>query len=1077
VKPTSDQAARDAVRDLERTLVVEASAGTGKTELLCDRALEILRRPGFDPAGLVAITFTEKAAAEMSARLRRRLEDELRADADEQLAAALAAFDRAHISTIHSFAATLLRERPVEAGVDPAFVVADDVASGLLFEEAWDEWLRAEAARRPGPAAWEALWTASGRPREDWLGAVARALVDEREFIAPGGACGGGAAPALADALAAALAAFSRVRAGCRDAEDDCFRSFLAMEGLAAALAKGEWDGAAAAAVGSHGRKGNWPPGVKEELDVFRKRVKDLIPAAADELRGRVLLPAVPWLEAAAAAYAARKDARGELDFDDLLARAAALVRDRDARAYFHRRFAYFLVDEFQDTDPRQVELVFYLAEAGEAADDWRRVQLRPGKLFVVGDPKQSIYRFRRADVATYAEAQEVALRSGGELVRLTDNFRAGPRLIDFTNAVFRPLFGAGEPPYQAAYGELRTSALTAAKQKDAPGVWVLAADAPFADEREAAAATAAFIARAVAEGSLTVYDKAEGRRRPAVFRDFALLFRAWTNVGTWEDALDEAGVPFYTQGGRAFYRRREVKALVAAARAIDNPADAVAFVATLMSPLFGVAGEELLELQLAGGGWDYRVPLPPAAPSRFRRAWEVFAGLHARRGERSPAATLAELVRETKFPATAALWGGGPRAAANVRKVLTSARRFAAAGGFGLRDFARWLDDRERREEAEHESPALDPGDNFVRLMTVHGAKGLEFGVVVLPDLARREKAFVGNFVDRRRGALHLALGSRGEGWRTPGYYDAAEEEKRFLEAEKYRLLYVAATRARELLVLPEMEKLESESYRRMWEEATRTPANFTRVRAEGAPPPPAEPPAGREAPAFGDAYAAWRRGRDEALADGAAWRPPVPVTTVAEAESEPEREFEERRPEATLGEKRGRALHAAMAALGPAAAGPPDDLAVWACRAEGLEDEATFALVRRWVEECRRAAPVAAAERAGVRAWREVPLSLDWGGWTVNGRVDLVYEDAGGMVLVDYKTREDALGEAAAREKYRGQLAVYAAALRRVTGLPVARAWAVVLPAAGDALAVDAGGGEELAAAGEALLGRPLP
>ncbi len=190
---------------------------------------------------------------------------------------------------------------------------------------------------------------------------------------------------------------------------------------------------------------------------------------------------------------------------------------------------------------------------------------------------------------------------------------------------------------------------------------------------------------------------------------------------------MEAWGVPFYTLGGRTFYVRPEVKAMAAAAQALDNPADEPALVATLTSPLFSFNADELLRFKLADGVFDYRVDPPQAGPRRFADALALLKSLHEGRAEKSPATTLARLAEDTGLLTKAALWGDGPRAVANVRKVLASARKFVQTGGVGLRAFARWLGEMAGREEAEHESPALEPGDDFVRIMTVHGAKGLE--------------------------------------------------------------------------------------------------------------------------------------------------------------------------------------------------------------------------------------------------------------------------------------------------------------------------------------------------------------
>jgi len=1079
-----DSAARAAVKDLGRTFFVEASAGTGKTRLLCDRALEALLTPGYDPAWLVAITFTEKAAAELSARLRAALEAWTEDHpSDEQAARALERFDQAHVSTIHSFAASLLREMPVEAAVDPAFEVADDVAAGMLFEAVWEEWLAAEADRRDGPEPWAELWSHFGVPRVDCLEGVVATLVAERDVARVDGYDAVSVdLGELRSALAAARARFDEVRDRCRDPEDACYRAFSSLGELARAADAGDVDEVCRAAVKAGGNKRNWSPGeLKDELNEnYLAPVAAALERVCDARRRTLLPPLIAWLWGAAEAFERRKEEASALDFHDLLLGAARLLarRDGNARQYFQRRFRHILVDEFQDTDPLQVELIFYLAEEGAVARDWRDVALVPGKLFVVGDPKQSIYRFRRADIEVYEAARDAIARSGGEVLLLTDNFRAAPGLVSFVNDSFEAVFGAGEPPFQPAYGELVPSPQTRERQAGAPAAKLLSGPAgPFANEGEAAEAVAALIRRAVDDAEFQVYDKEEEGPRAIAFRDFALLLRTRTRVWIWEAAFERWEVPFYTLGGRTFYVRPEVKAMAAAARALDNPADEPALVAALTSPLFSFTADDLLRFKIAGGKFDYRDEVPAGAPAGLADAFDTLRKLHKGRSERSPSATLAGLAAATRLLTTAALWGDGPRAVANVRKVLSSARRYAEAGGVGLRGFARWLADMAAREEAEHESPALDARDDFVRIMTVHGAKGLEFNAVVFGDWARRSRKSAGEsaFVDRATGLVHARTGSERGGTRllTPGYEAAAEREIRFAEAEERRLDYVAATRARDLLVLPHAAEAGENSLAETLAALPQPPRSLQALLVD----PAAEWPrvAGRKAGEiepldFTPAYEAWKGELDETLRAAAEPQAVVAAAALAHVDAEDGRDEEPGlapRPEAL---KLGSALHAVMEEVDLAAGEAVDELAAEKCDAEGLSAEKRGE-VAAWARACLETAPVREAA-ASPAAYREMPFAVVEAGVVVTGKVDLAYRAADGLVVVDYKT--DAPGEGSAREEYRDQLAVYAAALARATGEQVARAHLVMPREEEGRRVVTLEAGEAPAGRGEYLLGK---
>jgi ATP-dependent helicase/nuclease subunit A len=1081
----SDSEARVAARDLGRTFFVEASAGTGKTRLLCDRALEALLTPAYDPSALVAITFTEKAAAELSARLRTALEDWVATHpGDEQAEYALERFDQAQISTIHSFAASLLRELPVEAAVDPAFEVLDAVAATLLFEQVWEGWLQAEASRPSGAPSWATLWNHFGKPRLDLLERVASTIVAERDLVdVEGYDLPPADWNAVAEAVRAARARFDEVRDRCREPRDACYRALASLEELARALAAGEPERACAFSLKLSGNKTNWRPGeLKDELnEKYLRPVAEALARACGDWRRAWLPPLVSWLAGAALAFDERKEEQGALDFHDLLLRAVRLLRRKEsgAREYFQRRYRHILVDEFQDTDPLQLELIFFLAEDGAVATDWRDVALVPGKLFLVGDPKQSIYRFRRADVEIYEAARKVLKREGGEVLRLTDNFRAAPRLVSFVNDAFGGVFGEGEPPFQPAYGRLEPSPFTRERQPRAPAARLLEGPGgAFGAEEEAAEGVAAFLRRAVDGGEFDVYDKEADVVRPLAYRDVTLLFRTRTHVATWEAALAAWGVPFYTLGGRTFYVRPEVKAVAAAARALDNPADEPALVATLTSPLFSFNADELLRFRLAGGGFDYRKDAPPVAPRRFGQAFELLAGLHRERADKPPAATLAELVDETGLLTKAALWGDGPRAVANVRKVLSSARRFAETGGVGLRAFARWLGEMAGREEAEHESPALEPGDDFVRLMTVHGAKGLEFNAVVFVDWSRRaRKAKAGpTYVDRRTGLVHVSVGSERDGTLlvTPGYEEAAAREQRFGEAEERRLDYVAATRARDLLVLPRMAEVGENSLAE-----TLAAAEAEGLLPEVARVEPAEErrrvafptPAEEAAPDLSPGYAAWEKSLEDlaGLPTGAVAF--ASVTGMVEVVEERPEEAEEAPASRSRAKKLGSALHAAMEEVDLATGAALDEVAAAACRAEGLDDEDAARDVEEWARRCLETAPVRAA--AATTHYREVPFAVATEGAVVAGKVDLVYEAGEGLVIVDYKTDEGG-GTERSREKYSEQMALYAEALARAAARPVAAAFLVFPRAPEGERAVDLGPPGALLARGEELLAR---
>ena len=862
-EPIDADLRRRVATDLDTTFLVEAGAGTGKTQVLVDRYLACLSADEAPPiAAVVAITFTEKAAGELRQRIRGELERLVAGDGPsarlrERLSLALAGLDDAPISTIHAFAARLLRERPVEARVDPAFEQLDQVGSELLGERLWRDWLsglldadRAYAdqpsADRPdgaGPASQLAEILRAGVPIEQ-IAQLARARFAERFAIAD---CDPPAPPELTALIAAAKADAVSLAAAARDCADDADRLKCGSLDLAAEAAalpdSGDLHELGRALTIAAGRTGpftrknagkavNWPGGKERMLadrDALRDRISEAAGVYGAYVAGLALAVAADFARTAAAA----QTEAGVLDFDDLLGRARDLLAGAPGadpaevarvRGSFQRRYRYLLVDEFQDTDPLQAEIAFLLAEREPTARSWRDVELRPGKLFLVGDPKQSIYRFRRADIAMYHEVAGLVRGQGGEVVTLRQNFRTVASIVSWVNGVFEELMPApGVEGLQPAY-----AALAPYRPDGEPGRNVVVVRAPAGARRKGAGRppTPAELCRheaGVVAGLLSDMERlgwmvrdgerAGGGWRRATPGDVALLLPTFTHVGYYEQALREAGLPYRVEGGRTFFGRREVLDTLAVLHALDAAADPVAVYAALHGQLFAFSDDDLYAFHAAGGAFDYLGAAPPQAFPEIAAALADLRGLHERRNLRPPAETLDDLVRRTGLLESLALWADDPeQAIGNIGELISLADEFADSAEATFHAFVA----KSRRDVAAAdtaESPVGEAGE-FVRLLTVHKAKGLEFPIVVLaagmltPRAASRDP-----LVDR--GARRLDCSLSGESpdpdgagatvrFQSAAYETHFEHEKGALEAERSRLLYVALTRAADLLVLP---------------------------------------------------------------------------------------------------------------------------------------------------------------------------------------------------------------------------------------------------------------------------------
>ncbi len=843
-----DAAARDLIANaLDDTLVVEAAAGTGKTTELVKRILRILATGRTTVERIVAVTFTEKAAGELKLRLREALERErASAPTDEvrdRLDTALASLEEAHVSTIHGFCAELLRERPVEARVDPLFSVLTETQAARLFDEAFDAWLQQQLANPPEgvrralrrSSPFQSFLPAAARPTRDGpidrLRRAAWELTEWRDFAAPWTRRAFDR-EADVDRLLADLHVFADITDNPSYARDYLFLDTAPARRLSQEIRlqqsfdDRDYDGWEARLVdlsrdrnfskARHGRGPGYRPGVSrasvvDALDAFRQRLDgfrldadaDLAAALQQELLGAV------------ERYEKAKARAGALDFLDLLLKARDLVRgNATVRRGFQARFTHLFVDEFQDTDPLQAEILLLLAAADPSATDWRSAAPVPGRLFIVGDPKQSIYRFRRADVGIYRDVAERLARAGATQVHLTTSFRSVPQIQACVNAAFAPIMTGDRFTLQADYVPLSPFRPDLPKQ---PAVIALPVPAPYgtrnisavAIEKSLPDAVGAFVAWVVNDSGWKVTERTGDAPVPVDARHICILFRRFISFGAdvtqpYVRALEARGVRHVLVGGKTFYDREEVETIRAALAAIEWPDDELSVFATLRGALFAIGDEELLE-------WKQRFfefhpfRIKPEARtvthlSPIAHALELLRHLHRRRNYVPVAETIQELLHATRAHVGLVLRSAGEQALANVLHVSELARQYEASGGISFRGFVEEL--RIAAETAQSaEAPILEEGGDGVRMMTVHKAKGLEFPVVILADLTcKLARAEAGRWLDAGNNLCALKLG----GWAPIDLLLHDAEEASRDRAEAARLTYVAATRARDILVVP---------------------------------------------------------------------------------------------------------------------------------------------------------------------------------------------------------------------------------------------------------------------------------
>jgi ATP-dependent exoDNAse (exonuclease V) beta subunit len=1141
-----DDEARRIIREaIDDTLVVEAAAGTGKTTALVERIVRILEEGRAEVREIVAVTFTEKAAGELKLRLRRRLEEARRdagtPEAAARLDAAVQQLEEAHVSTIHGFCAELLRSRSVEAGIDPLFRVLTEGQAARLFDEAFDAWFQAalddppEGVRRSlrrasrggqTPEAdadapvdrlrragfeltqWRDFQGAWTRPVFDRVASIVELLDRVHDVAGRSTSPASRGAGLFADTEPVRRRGRELRRMPERPLDDEALDT---LEALLVDLARDRTLKRARTGSGAVYGGGVARAELVEARDGLLRRLAEFQEQADADLAARLR----GELRSCLLRYDALKTREGALDFLDLLLRARDLIRgDRAVRSHFQQRFTRIFVDEFQDTDPLQAELLLLLSARDPAVDDWRQVDPVPGKLFVVGDPKQSIYRFRRADVDVYRRVCELLVERGARPVELRRSFRSVPNIQRVVNAAFGPLMDDDPARLQARYVPLEPWREEPGGQ---PSVVALPVPEPYGMRRIAAReierslpdAVGALVDWLVTRSGWTVTERQDPAARvPLQARHVCILFRRFVSYGSdvtrpYVEALEARGVPHLLVGGRAFHDREEIEALRAALTAVEWPDDQLSVFATLRGPLFALGDEDLLEYHHRSGRFHpFRIPGDlPGGLEPVADALALLRTLHERRNRRPVAETIAALLGHTRAHVSLVLRPAGEQALANVLHVSELARQYELDGGMSFRGFVEALHEAAQGGQAA-EAPVLEEGSDGVRLMTVHKAKGLEFPVVVLADITARLTPWdASRHIDLEADRCALRIG----GWAPQDLIEhrAGELEQERREGE--RVAYVAATRARDLLVVPAVGDVEygegwvsplnaaiyppagsrrrrepadgcpaferQDSVLRRPDDEPATPLTVCPGRHELGSPPDAhtvvwwspEPGAlslGAQAP-FGlrrddlivrdvapdvvsrglEAHRAWASTRAAALASAA--RASIDLSTVTEAAAAgvtpPGRDIPvEVVSVATPGSRPGGARFGSLvhALLADAPLGAGDGALATLAEAHGRITGATVEEIEaaRAVAVRAHRHPLLLAAARAAECYREAHVTLRLeSGAMVEGTADLVYEDSGILVVVDFKTDRELEG---ALPRYEAQVRLYAAAVEAATG-----------------------------------------
>ncbi len=1079
--------AEDALPALDRfeadtNFVVRAAAGSGKTTALVARMVALVRR-GVMPEEMAAITFTRKAAGEMQQRFfreLRRTRSELRQWPERgaersRVQTALDQIQRGYIGTIHAFCTRLLREQAIEIGVPPEFAAGlEDRDERQLREQVWQDYLAEQ---------WEAH-----PERIEHLGEIGIDVDDLADAF--GALCqhpelepytdGPETIPSLEEATDRALAFVQEWSAHLPDPPPDDQDPGPTARALHQAQ------------LFRQHRRLDAPADRAAFLELFEDLTKDDTRTSTDtKVRGRVQYKGAYWADKAAAdrldnevlpefvptgiepalaewrayghrrltafarpavqRYATRRRRDGQLTFQDLLVLTRDLLRDHpDVRRAVQERYPRLLVDEFQDTDPIQAEILFYLTGDDPTETTWTACTPRPGSLFIVGDDKQSIYGFRRADMRVFNEVEAlIADQEHGEAVQLASNFRSLAPICDWCDAAFERLFEPGvEEGIQAEYVPFEP---TKTPEDEVNAVRVLdVPDVSWNRAKEIARENAGQIARII-RGALDGTNplQTDGTGAPlldGVPGEFMILTRNTTRLSIFAEALAAHDIPYTMTGGKDLGDSSELRALVDLLTCVQRPDDPVARVAYLRGPLAGLSDNDLYRYRQAGGRFDdpsLQVPEPVMADldetlaERIDRALAHLRDARTWLAEYRPAAAIGRIIDRTGLFARALDDAAqGSLRAGRLLRVLTRVRHFDAQHLHG----ADILDELQRLVdgEAEGDGMTLEEGQGgAVRLLNVHKAKGLEAPVVFLADpyhskyprspdeyVDRRNGRVVRPMYDSHRYGTSLAWAPRA--W-TERYEEQAMREKK---AEERRLQYVAATRAQRLLVVSRYPKKPETGF---W-------ANLYPFLDDA--PEVADPPADAFDRAQHPAVQipdleAVRQDRERRGAD--IQTPSYTVETVSERVGEPDATRGGRGPEV------GAAVHVLFQLL---VEGRRDadafDTEMIARVLQSKNADATEAHIQGTQAMLRalRASDLWTAIEAADRVETEIPVS----GWDADdsvltrGTIDLAVCGANGWHIVDYKT--DAVNGQRERlvAHYRPQVAAYAEMWRRASEAPLA-------------------------------------
>lgn len=1043
-KPIPDQKQRDMIaHELETSFFVEAGAGSGKTHSLIDRMAGIIRRGYAGIENVVAVTFTRKAASELRERFQIRLERLLHSrDTDdtekERINSALLKFGFASISTIHTFCAKILRERPVEAGIDPGFEEVDEEEDIIFAKQVWNEYVENQGLEGDPAIGWlhdhgidcESLGDiymklvnypdvqifTQSVPRPDFqfvkekIKDVLNSFGREIPDIMPEGGWD--------DLQSLIRKGLKLINLGYLH-EDRLFVNLLTILSKKCKATQKKWCDKGQA------------KSCESRVQQFQS---EIVAPALRQWWEYLHKPLIDFALRGVAYYEEWRRKRSVLNFQDLLMRCATLLRNNpEVKAYFKKHIKYLLVDEFQDTDPIQAEIVMLLTGDDNSICDWRKARPKPGSLFLVGDPKQSIYRFRRADIDIYNTVKGIFQNGAGKVIELTSNFRSLDHITCLTNTVFKDVFPEKDSQYQAKFSPLVN--IRGPSQKYGRGIYSILVPGVYRDNREEAIreearSIASWIYHAI-HGKLklerTEKGIQDGETEDAKPGDFMIIAKRKNMLAWYARDLEKLGIPYEISGGESFTDSTELREVYKVLKAIADPKDPVALVAALRGLFFGISDNELYQFARQGGRFSV-YNCTENSPAKIKHAFERIRKHRDLVACNSPVTALEKIIECLGVIPFSVSGEMGFSKAGNIFKAidLLGGARPDMTGTFP--ELVEYL--HELLTNGGIEEMSLFPcAGKSVRILNLHKAKGLEAPVIILADplgvardhdpqlhVKRTSEHSIGYFlVTKQKGEYGSETIAEPAGWER-----YASEETLYDKEEKNRLDYVAATRAKNILVVSVYEESKR---KKAWESFYPYLQNVPQLEINSFPDPRPR-----------EILTVSKQTLDEEHASisntiSSINEPTYWVTTITELTGK-KGIFT---GDVAQGASWGRIIHKALEACG-----------------RGKRDKLEI-MVRNWLTDEGRPSDdlkkVIDFVDVVVRSemWKrvlqaeekyfEVPFSSLSNGVVIYGIIDLIFKEPDGWVVVDYKT-DNFEANLAKKEAYERQLAMYARHWEKITG-----------------------------------------